>query len=63
MMTTRSVPGEPRTWIVETPLGTVAVWDAALQARGYPADDAGAVALAHDLIDTGCEARYEARTQ
>ena len=36
--------------IVDTPAGPVAVWDSALQARGYTVDDAGAQALAYALI-------------
>jgi ABC-type tungstate transport system permease subunit len=37
-------------YYVETPAGIVAVWETALQARGYTLDDAGAQALAYDLI-------------
>lgn len=41
-------------YYVDTPAGIVCVWDTALQARGYTVDDAGAQALAYDLIrDTG----------
>jgi hypothetical protein len=39
-----------RVRVVDTPSGFVAVWDIALQARGYSVDDAGAYALAYDLI-------------
>lgn len=38
--------------IVDTPAGPVAVWDTALRARGYSVDDEGAIALAHDLIES-----------
>lgn len=41
-------------YYVDTPAGVVAIWDTALQARGYTVDEAGAQALAYDLIrDTG----------
>lgn len=38
--------------IVDTPAGPVTVWDEALRARGYSVDDAGAIALARDLIES-----------
>lgn len=43
-------PRAPRVRTVDTPAGPIAVWDSALQARGYTVDEAGAYALAYDLI-------------
>jgi len=37
-------------YYVDTPAGIVAVWSDALAARGYAVNDAGAAALAYDLI-------------
>lgn len=35
---------------VDTPAGPITVWDEALRARGYQVNDAGAYALAYDLL-------------